>query len=122
MAEVVLFLCGDVMTGRGVDQILAYPSEPQLYEPAVQSAMGYVQLAEMKTGPIPRPVAPAYVWGDALAVLEHAKPPSGWFFFLLIVLPPISSHSVHFRKNEAPTKKRQSLIPLFGRRSPPFEM
>ncbi|HBZ69650.1 MAG TPA: poly-gamma-glutamate biosynthesis protein [Deltaproteobacteria bacterium] len=70
----VLFLCGDVMTGRGVDQILAHPSEPQLYEPAVHSAMGYVQLAEMRTGPIPRPVGPAYVWGDALDVLEHAKP------------------------------------------------
>lgn len=23
-----LFLCGDVMTGRGIDKILPYPSEP----------------------------------------------------------------------------------------------
>ena len=28
-----LFLCGDVMTGRGIDQILPNPSEPQIYEP-----------------------------------------------------------------------------------------
>lgn len=30
---VTLFLCGDVMTGRGIDQILPHPSAPQLYEP-----------------------------------------------------------------------------------------
>ena len=24
-----LFLCGDVMTGRGIDQVLPYPSEPE---------------------------------------------------------------------------------------------
>lgn len=27
-----VFLCGDVMTGRGIDQILPYPSDPQIYE------------------------------------------------------------------------------------------
>ena len=27
-----LFVCGDVMTGRGIDQILRHPREPQLYE------------------------------------------------------------------------------------------
>ena len=26
-----LFLCGDVMTGRGIDQILPYPNDPALY-------------------------------------------------------------------------------------------
>ncbi len=31
-----LFLCGDVMIGRGIDQILPYPSEPQLYESYVK--------------------------------------------------------------------------------------
>jgi poly-gamma-glutamate synthesis protein (capsule biosynthesis protein) len=30
---VTLFLCGDVMTGRGVDQILPHPSKPELHEP-----------------------------------------------------------------------------------------
>lgn len=28
-----LFLCGDVITGQGIDRILRRPSEPVLYEP-----------------------------------------------------------------------------------------
>jgi poly-gamma-glutamate capsule biosynthesis protein CapA/YwtB (metallophosphatase superfamily) len=69
-----LFLCGDVMTGRGIDQILAQPSNPQLYEDYVKSAVGYLQLAESRSGPIPRPVAASYIWGDALAEFERAQP------------------------------------------------
>ena len=69
-----LFLCGDVMTGRGIDQILPQPSAPRLYEPYVESALEYVALAERASGPIARPAQPAYVWGDALAELERARP------------------------------------------------
>ena len=69
-----LFLCGDVMTGRGIDQILPHPSEPDLYEPYVRSALDYVELAERATGPIARPVDWAYVWGDALAELDRVRP------------------------------------------------
>ncbi|WP_427312864.1 CapA family protein [Cupriavidus sp. H39] len=65
-----LFLCGDVMTGRGIDQILAHPSQPLLHESYLHSALDYVRLAERKAGPIARPVAPEYPWGDALAELE----------------------------------------------------
>ena len=61
-----LFLCGDVMTGRGIDQVLAHPCDPHLYEEYVRSATDYVRLAERINGPIPRQVAPAYVWGAAL--------------------------------------------------------
>jgi poly-gamma-glutamate synthesis protein (capsule biosynthesis protein) len=71
---VTLFLCGDVMTGRGIDQILPHPSKPHLYEPYMRSALGYVALAEKVPPPIPRPVDYAYVWGDALAELANAKP------------------------------------------------
>jgi poly-gamma-glutamate capsule biosynthesis protein CapA/YwtB (metallophosphatase superfamily) len=71
--SVTLFLCGDVMTGRGIDQILPHPGNPQLYEPYMRSALGYVEIAEAKTGPIRRPVDFAYVWGDTLAELEHAE-------------------------------------------------
>lgn len=71
---VKLFLCGDVMTGRGIDQILAEPSEPGLGEPWVKSALDYVALAEREGGRIPRRVAPAYIWGDALAELERTQP------------------------------------------------
>ena len=67
-----LFLCGDVMTGRGIDQALPHPSDPRIHEPYVQSARGYVELAQRASGRIPSPVAFSYVWGDALAELERA--------------------------------------------------
>lgn len=69
-----LFLCGDVMTGRGIDQILPHPGKPQLYEPYIRDARDYVRLAERKNGTVKRPVEPAYPWGDALAELERAAP------------------------------------------------
>jgi poly-gamma-glutamate synthesis protein (capsule biosynthesis protein) len=73
-AERTLFLCGDVMTGRGIDQILAHPSSPGLYEPMVRSALEYVEMAEAVHGPIPRGAAPEYVWGDALDAIARARP------------------------------------------------
>jgi poly-gamma-glutamate synthesis protein (capsule biosynthesis protein) len=69
-----LFLCGDVMTGRGVDQVLPHPSHPRIHESYVQSAQEYVRLAERTSGPLPRPVDFAYVWGDALDELVRAAP------------------------------------------------
>lgn len=73
-ASVTLFLCGDVMTGRGIDQILARPSAPPLYEPLVGDAREYVALAEAAHGPLPRRVDARYVWGVALAALAARKP------------------------------------------------
>ena len=70
--RLTLFLGGDVMLGRGVDQILARPGDPRLAEPAIRDARDYVRLAERVHGPLPRPVAPAWPWGDALAVLAEA--------------------------------------------------
>jgi poly-gamma-glutamate synthesis protein (capsule biosynthesis protein) len=72
--SVELFFCGDVMTGRGIDQILPSPSEPTLHESYVRDARDYVELAERESGAIPRPVDFAYVWGDALAELRRAAP------------------------------------------------
>jgi poly-gamma-glutamate synthesis protein (capsule biosynthesis protein) len=71
---ITLFLCGDVMLGRGIDQILPHPGDPRLYEPAVALATMYVELAERVNGPIPRPVDFPYVWGDALDVLRRLQP------------------------------------------------
>ncbi|SDW76913.1 CapA family protein [Nitrosomonas communis] len=71
---ITLFLCGDVMTGRGIDQILPHPSKPQLYEPYVQNAQEYVELAEAINGKILRPVSFDYIWGDALVELEKVAP------------------------------------------------
>jgi poly-gamma-glutamate capsule biosynthesis protein CapA/YwtB (metallophosphatase superfamily) len=69
-----IFLCGDVMTGRGIDQILSHPCNPRLYEENVRSALDYVCLAEDAHGKIPRPVALSYIWGSALAELERERP------------------------------------------------
>src|SRR6187455_2513170 len=73
-ALLTLFLCGDVMTGRGIDQVLPHPSNPVLYEEYIKSARGYVQLAEEANGPIPKPVGFSYIWGDALTQLERRQP------------------------------------------------
>ena len=72
--RVRLFLCGDVMTGRGVDQIMAHPSDPVLYEGGVASALGYVRLAEAVSGDIARRAPPSYVWGAALDELSRRRP------------------------------------------------
>ncbi|MEW6325555.1 MAG: CapA family protein [Nitrospirota bacterium] len=71
---ITLFLCGDVMTGRGIDQALPHPGRPHLHEPSMTSALGYVELAEAANGPIPRPVDFSYIWGDALTELQRAAP------------------------------------------------
>ncbi len=69
-----IFVCGDVMTGRGIDQILSHPSDPVLFEPYMTSAIDYVRLAEAWAGDIPQRVAPEYIWGDALAAVDAAAP------------------------------------------------
>jgi poly-gamma-glutamate synthesis protein (capsule biosynthesis protein) len=71
---ITIFLCGDVMLGRGIDQVLPYPSDPQLHEDYVRSALGYVHLAEELHGSIPRPSAFGYVWGAALGEWQRVGP------------------------------------------------
>ena len=71
---VSLFMTGDVMTGRGIDQVLPYPADPVIYEGYLKSAIGYVQIAEEASGPIPRPAGFDYIWGDALAELQRRQP------------------------------------------------
>ena len=71
---VTLFACGDVMPGRGVDQILPHPGDPELREDYVRDANEYVTLAERANGPIPRPAGFSWPWGDAVAVVEEAAP------------------------------------------------
>ena len=71
---ITIFMCGDVMTGRGIDQVLPHPSDPLIHEPYVRSARGYVDLAEKGNGPIQQPVSFSYIWGDALDELERVAP------------------------------------------------
>src|SRR5207253_6753857 len=72
--KTVLLLAGDVMLGRGIDQIQRHSVDPTIYEDYVRSATEYVRLAEEKNGPIPRRVPPEYVWGDALPILRSQAP------------------------------------------------
>ncbi len=69
-----LFLCGDVMTGRGIDQILPHPSHPRIHEGYLKSAGDYVEIAEQANGPIPRPVSFDYIWGDVLTEFQQLNP------------------------------------------------
>ena len=72
--RVKLFLCGDVMTGRGIDQALPHPGDAQLHEPSIDNASAYVKLAELANGPLPRPIDFSYIWGDLLEVFRREKP------------------------------------------------
>lgn len=76
-----IFVCGYVMTGRGVDQILPYPSKPAPHETYVDSAPDYVAMAGKTNGPIKRPMEFSYIWGDALAELDRVAP-AAWIINL----------------------------------------
>jgi poly-gamma-glutamate capsule biosynthesis protein CapA/YwtB (metallophosphatase superfamily) len=73
-ALVTLFFCGDLMTGRGIDQILPAHSSPELFEPYVKDARIYVALAEKRNGSIPSNVDSRYIWGEALEILDEIRP------------------------------------------------
>lgn len=74
MSPVMLFLSGDVMLGRAIDQVLPYSNDPVLFEPYIRDARAYISLAEKANGPILQPVDCNYIWGDALDVLDKFKP------------------------------------------------
>lgn len=73
-SPMTLFLAGDVMTGRGIDQALPVSVDPMLFEPYVRDARAYVELAERANGPIGTPLALHEPWGDALAEVQRARP------------------------------------------------
>ena len=62
------------MCGRGIDQVLAYPCSPELYENYLRSAEDYVALAEQANGRIPRRNGPSYIWGVALDEFARMRP------------------------------------------------
>lgn len=70
-SSVHLALAGDVMLGRGVDQLWSSCSKPLLHERVVRDARQYVAMAEQRHGVIAKPVDHAYPWGEALAALLH---------------------------------------------------
>lgn len=71
---ITLFLGGDVMTARGIDQILPGTVDPLTDQARAVEATKYIELAEARSGAIPRHVDFDYVWGDALGILDEEKP------------------------------------------------
>ncbi|NEW41065.1 CapA family protein [Nocardia cyriacigeorgica] len=71
---VTVLLGGDVMLGRGVDQILPHPGRPELREPWVRDARHYVEAAERANGRIPHPVDFAWPWGEVPGILDDLAP------------------------------------------------
>lgn len=69
-----LFLSGDVMLGRGIDQILTHPSDPFIPEAYLSDAREYVRLAEKASGSISTPVSFNYIWGDAIEEWKRLAP------------------------------------------------
>ncbi|MDG4648193.1 CapA family protein [Roseibacterium sp. SDUM158017] len=86
-----LFLGGDVMTGRGIDQILPQSCDPALFEDCMTSARGYVALSERVSGAIPRAVGPDYVWGDLLEDIARREVD----LRLVNLQTAITSHGAH---------------------------
>lgn len=72
--SITICMCGDVMTGRGIDQVLPHPSDPILNESYIRDAREYVKVAEKMNGPIPKPVDFSYIWGDAIEELKRVAP------------------------------------------------
>ncbi len=71
---ITLFMAGDVMTGRGIDQALPYPGNPRLHESFVKDARRYVALAEAVNGPIQTPLQCKTLWGEALLEWQRIAP------------------------------------------------
>ncbi|MBO8193022.1 CapA family protein [Streptomyces oryzae] len=71
---VTVALTGDVMLGRGVDQILPHPGSPLLEEPCMRDARDYVALARTANGPVPHPVDFPWPWGETLRTLDELAP------------------------------------------------
>lgn len=72
--QLSIFFSGDVMTGRGVDQILPHPGNPVLHEDYVKDARDYVRLADRVGPSVPRPVDETYIWGEAFDVWARRQP------------------------------------------------
>ncbi len=71
---VTVLLGGDVMLGRGVDQILPHPGDPELREPWVRDARYYVEAVERVNGRVPRPCGYDRPWGEVPALLDELAP------------------------------------------------
>ncbi len=72
--SVRLFLGGDVMTGRGVDQLFATHNEGDFNKPDAVSARQYLEWSALMHGAEIRPLRHDYIWGAALSVFDTVRP------------------------------------------------
>ena len=70
MEFITILFVGDVMTGRGIDQIMRQHYPPELHEPWVRDAREYVGMA----GCGGLQVAHDYIWGEALGEMRRIAP------------------------------------------------
>jgi poly-gamma-glutamate synthesis protein (capsule biosynthesis protein) len=70
-----LMLGGDVMTGRGIDQILPAPGDPAIREDwrGITDARVFVEMARRR-GRIPVARDVSYIWGDLPGIVSERRP------------------------------------------------
>ena len=61
-----IFLCGDVMLGRAVDQIFQFKTDPRLYETVNNDAKQYLPLKMLRYAKKNHYVGYDYIWGPLL--------------------------------------------------------
>jgi poly-gamma-glutamate synthesis protein (capsule biosynthesis protein) len=69
-----LVLGGDLMLGRGIDQLMPRHCDPALHEAMVRDARHYVQLTERRHGAVPAPFSPATAWGASMGWMQRFNP------------------------------------------------
>jgi poly-gamma-glutamate synthesis protein (capsule biosynthesis protein) len=69
-----IFLGGDVMTGRAIDQLFPIHNADDFGKPGHVPGERYRAWSAALSGPLQTPVEHAYIWGDALAVFDSAQP------------------------------------------------
>ncbi len=73
-AALKLLLGGDVMLGRGIDQLMPQHCDPALHEAVARDARDYLALAEQRIGPIGSPFSPDQIWGESLNWIQGLNP------------------------------------------------
>ncbi len=104
-AAIQIFLCGDVMLGRGIDQVLPPLCGPELYESYAGLALDYVRLAEHGTDRSP-PVDLPYIWEQRFEEFDCRQPDAR-----IINLETSIMHSSDFvGKHQLPYESRECRV------------
>lgn len=69
-----IFLGGDVMTGRAIDQLFHIHNADDFGKPEHVPAKQYRDWSAACNGGLRTPVSHDYIWGEALAIIDNAQP------------------------------------------------